>query len=194
MGIKMEGIATMYHGRRFRSRLEARWAVMFDLVGWRYEYEPYDLSGWIPDFALFGAEEILVEVKPYSSLKEFDTGNLLTALRDTEKWGKEILLLGSTLMATTNTIAVWAERPAVILGHLGEFEKGIGREFRGEYWFSRAILNHYGVWGFYHEEGGWGDRISGLYDGDHYLYNPDYGEVLKLWNEAGNIVQFRGRR
>lgn len=193
--MRMKGIVTMYRGRRFRSRLEARWAVLFDLFDWRYEYEPYDLEGWIPDFALFGAGEILVEIKPYSSLKEFDTRKILTALEGTEKWGKEILLLGSTLMATTNTNApVWAGRPAVILGFLGEFEKGVGRELGGEYWFSRAILNRYEGWGFYHEEGGWGDRMTGLYEGDHYHRTPDYEEVLRLWNEAGNIVQFRGRR
>jgi hypothetical protein len=31
---------TIYNGYRFRSRLEARWAVFFDEVGIRYEYEP----------------------------------------------------------------------------------------------------------------------------------------------------------
>lgn len=191
----MKGIVTMYRGRRFRSRLEARWAVMFDLLEWRYEYEPYDLKGWIPDFALFGVEEILVEVKPYSALKEFDRGKILTALEGTEKWGKEILLLGSTISVSPQSMSpTWEGRPAVILGFLGEFEKGVGRELGGEYWFSRAILNRYEVWGFYHEAGCYRDRITGLYDGDHYLYNPDYEEVLELWNQAGNIVQFRGER
>lgn len=165
---------------------------MFDLLRWRHEYEPYDLRGWIPDFALFGVEEIIVEIKPYSSLKEFDRGKILAALKGTEKWGKEILLLGSTLMVTSDASVVWADRPAVILGYLGEFAKGVGREFGGEYWFSRAILNYYNSeWGLYHEDGCYKDRITGLYEGDHYLYNPDYEEVLKLWNQAGNIVQWR---
>ncbi len=189
----MEGIITMYRNRRYRSRLEARWAVMFDLLSWRYEYEPYDLRGWIPDYALFGAEEIITEVKPYSSLEEFDRGKILAALKGTEKWGKEVLLLGSTLIAAA--MPIWDNRPAVILGFLGEFEKGVGREFGGEYWFSRAILNYYeGKWGFYHEEGCFKDRITGLYEGDHYLCNPGYEEVLKLWNQAGNIVQWGVKR
>lgn len=189
----MEGIITMYRNRRYRSRLEARWAVMFDLLSWRYEYEPYDLRGFIPDYALFGAEEIITEVKPYSSLEEFDRGKILAALKGTEKWGKEVLLLGSTLIAAA--MPIWDNRPAVILGFLGEFEKGVGREFGGEYWFSRAILNYYeGKWGFYHEEGCFKDRITGLYEGDHYLCNPGYEEVLKLWNQAGNIVQWGVKR
>jgi len=32
-------IETVYNGYRFRSRLEARWAVFFDAMGIRYEYE-----------------------------------------------------------------------------------------------------------------------------------------------------------
>lgn len=179
----MKGIPTMYHGRRYRSRLEVRWAVMFDFFSWRYEYEPYDLEGWIPDFALFGASEIIVEVKPTISLKEFGTAKILAAMRGTEKWGKEILLLGSTIRKRDSGVS---------FGLLGEF----GRDPEpGSYSFSRAILNYYEEkWGFYHEEGGWNDRMTGLYDGAHYLHNPDYGEVVELWNEAGNIVQWKGVR
>ena len=50
-------IQTVYNGYRFRSRLEARWAVFFDAIGMKYEYEPegYDLGGgvrYLPDFYL----------------------------------------------------------------------------------------------------------------------------------------------
>lgn len=53
----MKAIETKYKGYRFRSRLEARWAVFFDALGiaWDYEPEGYDLgdSGWyLPDFYL----------------------------------------------------------------------------------------------------------------------------------------------
>lgn len=39
-------IETLYRGYRFRSRLEARWAVFFDVAGipWQYEVEGFDLS------------------------------------------------------------------------------------------------------------------------------------------------------
>lgn len=47
-------IPTAYGGVNFRSRLEARWAAMFDLLGWRWEYEPLDLDGYIPDFLVRG--------------------------------------------------------------------------------------------------------------------------------------------
>lgn len=49
-------IPTEYAGLKFRSRLEARWALFFDLhnIQWRYEAEGYELpSGrYLPDFVL----------------------------------------------------------------------------------------------------------------------------------------------
>jgi hypothetical protein len=53
----IKAIETVYKGYRFRSRLEARWAVFFDALGitWEYEKEGYDLGelGWyLPDFWL----------------------------------------------------------------------------------------------------------------------------------------------
>lgn len=53
----MQAIETRYKGYRFRSRLEARWAVFFDALGIEWEYEPegYRLSNgelYLPDFWL----------------------------------------------------------------------------------------------------------------------------------------------
>lgn len=54
-------IETEYNGYRFRSRLEARWAVFFDALGIEYEYEPegFEISFsddekimYLPDFYL----------------------------------------------------------------------------------------------------------------------------------------------
>ena len=50
-------IQTEYKGYKFRSRLEARWAVFFDACGvdWEYEPEGYDLGNglyYLPDFVL----------------------------------------------------------------------------------------------------------------------------------------------
>lgn len=66
-------IETVYNGYRFRSRLEARWAVFFDAIDAEWEYEPegYKLPGgtlYLPDFLLKnvrgrGTKNIYVEVK-----------------------------------------------------------------------------------------------------------------------------------
>ena len=52
---EIKPIQTEYNGYRFRSRLEARWAVFFDAMGIKYEYEPEGFvlpSGkqYLPDF------------------------------------------------------------------------------------------------------------------------------------------------
>lgn len=57
-------IQTNYANVAFRSRLEARWAAMFDLLELRWEYEPIDLEGYIPDFYVLAGAPVLVEVKP----------------------------------------------------------------------------------------------------------------------------------
>ena len=55
--MNIKAIETVYNGYRFRSRLEARWAVFFDAIGISYEYEPegFELSDgtmYLPDFYL----------------------------------------------------------------------------------------------------------------------------------------------
>lgn len=67
MHYEIKSKPTIYNGTKYRSRLEARWAAMFDLLGWRHQYEPYDLSGWTPDFIVYGSDNryILFEIKPF---------------------------------------------------------------------------------------------------------------------------------
>lgn len=53
----VKAIETEYKGYRFRSRLEARWAVVFDSLDVKWEYEPqgFELSDgtyYLPDFYL----------------------------------------------------------------------------------------------------------------------------------------------
>lgn len=65
--VTLKAIETHYKGYRFRSRLEARWAVFFDKLGiqWEYEKEGYELGEagrYLPDFWLPGLE-CFVEVK-----------------------------------------------------------------------------------------------------------------------------------
>lgn len=71
MKYDIEAKPTFYKGIQFRSRLEAKWAAFFDYFGWEWQYEPFDLNGWSPDFLLklpYGTltniDNVLVEVKP----------------------------------------------------------------------------------------------------------------------------------
>lgn len=54
---RLKPIETLYKGYRFRSRLEARWAVFFDALGVAWDFEPqgFDLGEeglYLPDFWL----------------------------------------------------------------------------------------------------------------------------------------------
>jgi hypothetical protein len=54
---------TYYNHILYRSRLEARWAAMFDFLRWDFEYEPEPFATWSPDFVIHTLDAY-VEVKP----------------------------------------------------------------------------------------------------------------------------------
>lgn len=68
----IKAIQTEYNGYKFRSRLEARWAVFFDTIGIKYQYEPEgfemeDGTRYLPDFYLPDSDRwIEIKGKPLS--------------------------------------------------------------------------------------------------------------------------------
>jgi hypothetical protein len=88
-------IETHYKGYRFRSRLEARWAVYFDAEGieWEYEKEGYRLSYlkgalYLPDFWL-PQVSMFAEVKP-SAVAKMELAKILALAAES---GHSVLLL-----------------------------------------------------------------------------------------------------
>ena len=83
----IKAIETEYSGHRFRSRLEARWAVLFDEIGisWRYEYQGVtdgSHTNYLPDFYLpgyySGGSAMWVEIKGTApDLEEFQKATVL---------------------------------------------------------------------------------------------------------------------
>jgi len=63
----LKAIETRYKGYRFRSRLEARWAVFFDALDLDWQYEPEGVSlsvgNYLPDFWI-ATVHMWAEVKP----------------------------------------------------------------------------------------------------------------------------------
>lgn len=173
---------TTYAGARFRSRLEARWAAFFDLLNWRWEYEPIDAEGWVPDFLLIGkARAVPVEVKPITwgadrkaILAEADERPDLEKARRTEG---EILVLG------------------LYPFFLDYREPALGVLLHEEFGSSDLAILHGGPWDFRAEQGSYELRLSGEHDGDHHLANrpADWGGVGDLWRKAGAATQWRGR-
>lgn len=77
----IKAIETVYNGYRFRSRLEARWAVFFDTCGIKYAYEPEgfvtDCGNYLPDFELVDYG-FYVEIKPNDVFSEYDKGRIVS--------------------------------------------------------------------------------------------------------------------
>ena len=185
MNYSIPSIPTNYRGRQYRSRLEAKWAAFFDLCEWRYEYEPIDLNGWFPDFALFGdnGNMILVEVKPVTNFPTDVAEKMEEAVGGA---GHELLILGQ---------GPFYDFEDGCIGWLMEIrEVEVSEvEWEREHEWGIAV---WGQWessdkpGFCHESGQFTDRISGAYDGG--CFGSDVAKNIRaLWNGAGNLVQYR---
>lgn len=73
----IKAIETEYKGYRFRSRMEARWAVFMDAASIRWVYEPdaYDLGNgtcYLPDFYLPQQDAFLEVKNPTAPKEEFE--------------------------------------------------------------------------------------------------------------------------
>ena len=64
----MEAIGTIYKNVRFRSRLEARWAVFFDNYGLKWEYEPETFK--LKNGILYCPDFYLPDLKCYAEVKQ----------------------------------------------------------------------------------------------------------------------------
>lgn len=89
----MKAIETRYKGYRFRSRLEARWAVFFDAleIQWEYEsagYRMRDGTHYLPDFWL-PQVSMYAEVKPTA----FTADELAKCRMLSDESGYPVLLL-----------------------------------------------------------------------------------------------------
>lgn len=181
MHYDIKAIPTRHAGVNFRSRLEARWAAFFDLLGWDYSYELLDLDGWMPDFVLHGAKQrVLVEVKP---IFEADPNLFSRLSRSAVRSGKcnDILVLGAEPLWDVRTW--WCSA----FGWLGEY----CGPHDGHGW-GEAIVSSDGGLGFCHSTLSYRNRITGHHDGDSGAGSEEHDEFIAwAWREAGNAVQWQ---
>jgi hypothetical protein len=175
-------IPTVYNERRYRSRLEAKWASFFDLVGWRHEYEPMDLGKWSPDFALFpsGGGRIYVEVKPITQIDRAVADRIGQYAVPGET---EVLLLG--LAPGPSTLGAPLSRTSLGWTTDASYK---------EVWFEEALL----VWSestgnmdYSHAYGCYRGRVSGCQA--HKSDPVSLDSLNRHWSEACNRVQWHKR-
>ena len=115
----MKAIETEYKGYRFRSRLEARWAVFFDACGVKWEYEPegFDLGDglyYLPDFLLHNVFirdcdtpcDLWVEVK--GQMTEADAQKIIKFVNEQETFDDDGVMNG---YAMDNSILIVTSIP-----------------------------------------------------------------------------------
>lgn len=86
---KYPAIISEYKGVTFRSKLEKKWAMMFDYLGWKWQYEPFEIDKYTPDFLvkINNREEWVVEVKPIINPNEKYQKRLLNITKKTSYTG-----------------------------------------------------------------------------------------------------------
>lgn len=162
----MKAIETEYRGYRFRSRLEARWAVFFDAIGAKWEYEPEgfelaDGTKYLPDFLLQDVRgrgagkdgKIYVEIKGNLTENDLHKIELFSGVSAGEMYGENTGL------------------PIIIFGQIPE------AEWKEGYWSSGI---HYAYWDFVYPEI-WRDGHEEFYnllysEGDYYWTEPKAGK------------------
>ena len=83
----MKAIETRAYGCRFRSRLEARWAVFFTALGLSWEYEPEGFQVgnhfYLPDFRVYTPQgkPIWYEIKPLNACQDEKFNQFLRSLK-----------------------------------------------------------------------------------------------------------------
>lgn len=208
---RIKNIITKYGGFTFRSRLEARWAAFFDIVGWKWDYEPTDLEGWSPDFVLFGLDRyqkpknIWVEVKPFDDMPEDLIQKIDVAMKDRNS-NEDVLFLGQRGPTQCDGF--------VSIGKLGENFRGtplfeekpneplfdfsecvICNPWFGDPDFSPSLRSKFKDLkaDFCHETQGYHHRITGSYAGGAYNEMP-LETARKYWGEAQTRTQFKVKK
>lgn len=192
----MKAHPTTYGGVNFRSRLEAKWAAFFDLLGWQWQYEPIDLDGWTPDFSIQGHDgPIYVEVKPIEWVGSLE--NNVKQARDREdlkkvfrsKTDRERLILGTAPCFLTNPEASTENHHDANFGLLYG-KMGYPLEM-GDLDGAVIYFDQPGKYEIAASWGSWKYRISGRWDGKNHLRPVSLTWKKHKWQDACNAVQWK---
>lgn len=95
---EIRAMETAYKGFRFRSRLEARWAMFFDRIGVKWEFEPQPVlvngEPYLPDFLIIHrGHPVYHEVKPLHQADLIKPVGVYLAgkISDSHNWRGDIL-------------------------------------------------------------------------------------------------------
>lgn len=174
-----------FRGRLYRSRLEARWAVFFEKIGWKYEYEPSEINGSNPDFIIqctsecYDTKHIIVEVKPSVFITKEYINDVF----------KKYYSVPAHIIILSDTPFYFEDNYFVI---------GVGSQFHGEskdheirsemFHLDMKCVNDFGSsWMIFD------GMIFGKVERKSFIQKHDINEIFEIeetWASAGNEVMF----
>ena len=170
---------TFYDGHRFRSRLEARWAVFFNALNVPYEYEPEgfvlsDNKVYLPDFRVkcYGTRGD-IRKKPFDlwiEVKGRMTPDAADLIKDFAKpeYG---------FNADGDPILVYHGHPVLVVGNIPP----VGCSWDAWRFHSYEKMDDCDIYPFNYE----------LIDGDHFAaYPAAHNGKFYLWGDDSNYIDF----
>lgn len=207
----IQAIETRYAGCRFRSRLEARWAVFFDSLGIRWEYEPqgfrvvpcatcnahlrgsFEECVYLPDFRL-PEQNVFFEVKGVAPDEGYEAmlatfsghgdADLILAVGDIPNPDSYEVACGPTAEGLWMDVYFGASWDGV------DGEEGHGGWDNYRAWCACASGAHFGI-----EYMGYGDRINcGCPRPDGRFSSECHPKILAAYNAARSARFEHGER
>ena len=179
MKYDIEAKRTMYNGVQFRSRLEAKWACFFDLIGWKWTYEPCELNGYNPDFIIqctgdqYGTNTMIVEVKP----------NVFLTEKEKIKFSKKYESINAHFLILTESPFYLSDYDCLSIGIGYQSTCNDGDLYDIEMKSLNEIGSNYMIFD---------GMIYGDIERKSFVYKNDSlaMDIYSKWIEAGNVVMF----
>ena len=218
----MKAKQIIVEGIHFRSKLEARWYLFFNKLGWNVVYEPEieGLTGWLPDFLIIGKGfKTLVDVKPIDSEEEWEDSSwnyeedfpkkiIHKAHKDYDKIMNsgiknlseyELLILGTNLrLDGRNGFGVLFER-MINHDYDEKTKKHVGIDMKDIHKVSECMfVESKDEIGFFSHEQGWTCKITGD-SGKLYKFREDisdqpfFKKIDTMWNESWSELRWKGK-
>jgi hypothetical protein len=184
----MISIPTVFDGTEYRSRLEAKWAALFDLIGWRHDFEPFAGDWYIPDFTIAGPQPLVVEVKPAVVEADFDAALDKVTLGVFEHWEHDVLILGADPLPQLPGRCD-GHPPCGLLGVFSDEPTEPVWMFDTGYWYSCTACGRLAVC---HRRPPFVGRPC-AHRGDNNAGPVDPATVRGMWSEAAWRVKWGGR-
>ena len=174
---------TVYKGRIYRSRLEAKWQAMFDLLGWAAEYEPSQINGYNPDFIIpcssdaYDCNAIIVEVKPLIFITDEYKKQTYNKYNNINC---HLIIVSDTPFGESRWNRGWVSL-------------GIGYQCDAkEELYDLTMKGAYPTYDIGSDYMSFDGMIKGeVYRKDFILFNSlEHTRLLEIWNRAHNLVMF----